>query len=79
LIEALTLGVPVVSTDCPSGPAEILDKGTYGELVPMDDSPALAGAMLRVLAGAKKPSAREWLAQFDSDLITERYLELMSR
>jgi len=79
LIEALTLGVPVVSTDCPSGPAEILDKGTYGELVPMDDSPALAGAILKVLGGEKKPSAMEWLAQFDSDLITERYLELMSR
>jgi glycosyltransferase involved in cell wall biosynthesis len=79
LIEALTLGIPVVSTDCPSGPAEILDGGKYGALVPMDDSLAFAEAVIRVLEGEKRPKATGWLAQFDSDLIAERYLELMSR
>jgi glycosyltransferase involved in cell wall biosynthesis len=79
LIEALALGIPVVSTDCPSGPAEVLDRGTYGELVPMNDSAALAEAILRLLAGAKKPVPRCWLAQFDSSTITDRYLELMSQ
>jgi len=79
LIEALALGTPVVSTNCPSGPAEILDGGKYGELVPMDDSEALAGAILRVFAGEKRVVAGEWLARFDSNTITERYLELMSQ
>ena len=78
LIEALALGTPVVSTNCPSGPAEILDGGKYGELVPMDDSEALAEAILRVFAGEKKAVAGEWLGRFDSNTITERYLELMS-
>jgi len=79
LIEALALGIPVVSTDCPSGPAEVLDRGKYGDLVPMNDSPALAEAILKVLSGARKPVAEEWLARFDSNAITEQYLELLSR
>jgi glycosyltransferase involved in cell wall biosynthesis len=79
LIEALALGTPVVSTDCPSGPGEILDGGKYGDLVPMDDSEALAGAILKVFSGEKKVVAAEWLERFDAGTITERYLELMSR
>jgi len=78
LIEALALGTPIVSTDCPSGPREILDGGKYGELVAMDDSAALAVAMRRVLDGARKPVEDTWLAKWDADTITERYLELMT-
>ena len=79
LIEALALGIAVVSTDCPSGPAEVLDRGKYGDLVPMNDSPALAEAILKVLSSARKPVAEEWLARFDSNAITEQYLKLLSR
>ncbi|MBW2093633.1 MAG: glycosyltransferase [Deltaproteobacteria bacterium] len=50
LIEALALGTPVVSTDCPSGPREILQNGRYGYLVPPRDSSALAAAILKTLA-----------------------------
>ena len=59
LVEALCLGVPVISTDCPHGPAEILDAGRYGLLVPVGDAPALAAAVRRL---AYDTATRERLA-----------------
>ncbi len=49
LTEALAIGVPVVATDCPSGPREILLGGEVAPLVPVDDVPALAAAIGRAL------------------------------
>lgn len=49
IVEALECGVSVVSTDCPSGPAEILEDGRYGKLVPVNDADALAAAMIASL------------------------------
>jgi glycosyltransferase involved in cell wall biosynthesis len=49
LIEAMALGTPVVSTDCPNGPREILEFGRYGPLVPRRDPPDLSRAMAQTL------------------------------
>ncbi len=49
IVEALECGLPVVSTNCPSGPEEILEKGRYGKLVPVQDSILLANAIIESL------------------------------
>ncbi|MBO9998474.1 MAG: glycosyltransferase [Cyanobacteria bacterium SID2] len=77
LIEALALGIPVISTDCPSGPSEILNSGQYGTLVPVGDSDALAKAMLDVLDGNRKSAPSQWLDRFTNDSAVEAYLQLM--
>jgi glycosyltransferase involved in cell wall biosynthesis len=53
ILEAMALGVPVVVTDCPSGPAEIVENGKYGILVPSENADALAEALIRVLSDNK--------------------------
>lgn len=77
LIQAMACGCPVVSTNCPSGPEEILDGGRYGELVPVDDVEALADAIVRVLQGNRKHVPEEWLAQFEVEHIADQYLNLL--
>lgn len=49
IVEAMSCGLPVVSTDCPYGPSEILDGGKYGKLVPVGDEHAMADAMIKTL------------------------------
>ena len=50
LIEAMAAGLPVVAFDCPTGPAELLDGGRYGVLVPPGDSAALADGIRGLLS-----------------------------
>jgi glycosyltransferase involved in cell wall biosynthesis len=77
LIQALACGCPVVSTDCPSGPSEILDGGRYGVLVPVDDVEAMAGAIVRALLGQVAPAPSAWLEQFRVEVVAEQYLRVM--
>jgi len=77
LIEALACGCPVVSTDCPHGPAEVLDGGKYGTLVPVADPEALAQALKAALdrkTGAAE--ARQRAGYFDITAVADRYWEL---
>ncbi len=78
LIEALACGCPVVSTDCPSGPAEILDNGHYGPLVPVGDDKALAAAIHNVL---DHPPPRTLLQErakiFSTEQVIEHQIKLM--
>lgn len=76
LIEAMSVGTPVVSTNCESGPAEILDNGKHGLLAPVGDSNALATAILQVLNGGSKPVDAAWFNQFGLEATTQQYLDL---
>lgn len=54
LVETLVCGTPIVSTDCPSGPDEILEGGKFGTLVPMSNPRALADGIGELLTDEKK-------------------------
>ena len=56
IVEAMLAGLPVVSTDCPSGPAEILENGEYGTLVPVGDSDRLQAELLQMLESSADPA-----------------------
>jgi glycosyltransferase involved in cell wall biosynthesis len=78
LIEAMACGCPVVSTDCESGPAEILEDGRVGPLVPVGDAPALAVAIERVLDSAPDRDAlRRRAEEFGVDRAVDAYLALL--
>ena len=73
LIQALACGCPVVSTDCPSGPAEILDDGRYGSLVPVGDHLAMAQSILATLV---RPPERSALAARGAEFSVDRAVTL---
>lgn len=72
LIEAMATGCPVVSTDCPHGPREILDGGRYGPLVPVGDDSALAAAIATTL---DTPPSAERMRRRAADFSVERSIE----
>lgn len=79
LVEALWAGTQVISTCCDFGPAELLENGRYGKLVPVNDAQALAQAMLASLEGprsAERPSDT-WFAQFTAAEAARQHLALI--
>jgi len=78
LIEALEAGTPVVSTDCPSGPREILAGGKFGRLVPVGDEHALTQAMAESLASAHDKAALIARSQeFSIEAAADQYEKLL--
>jgi glycosyltransferase involved in cell wall biosynthesis len=70
LAEAVLLGVPAVSTDCVSGPREILDGGRHGDLVPVDEEGPLAASIKRHF---EEPGRLKSLAAEGSIHVQRRY------
>jgi glycosyltransferase involved in cell wall biosynthesis len=77
IVEALSFGIPVVSTNCPNGPAEILENGKYGTLVPLDDEEALAEAMkLNLFKKIDKEFLINRSNDFSIEKMSKRYVDL---
>mgnify|MGYP000542529479 CR=1 FL=1 len=78
LAEALACGTPVVSTDCPYGPSEILANGKYGRSVPVGDAEAFADAMNETLDEPREPDRlirRGY--EFSIEPIADAYLHVL--
>jgi glycosyltransferase involved in cell wall biosynthesis len=78
LVEALAAGTPVVATDCPSGPREILDGGRYGRLVPPGDAEAMARAIAETLDHPPGPELLRAAGQrYAVETSASRYLDAL--
>ena len=78
LTEAMALGVPVVATDCPSGPREVLDGGRLAPLVPVGDVQALAAAIKASLLRLPRPEQlRQSVAEYAMMHSSQRYLDVL--
>lgn len=78
LAEALSVGVPVVSTDCPSGPQEILEGGRYGSLVPVGDFEQMAEAIFDTLVSVdKRVNYSQAVERFTIDFCCDQYEKML--
>jgi glycosyltransferase involved in cell wall biosynthesis len=79
IVEAMACGTPVVSTDCPSGPAEILENGKWGRLIPVGNADALAEAMRASLEDDHDTATlKRRAADFAPEIAAQKYLKLLN-
>lgn len=78
LIEALACGANVVSTDCPSGPREILDNGRWGQLVAMNNEKALSAGIINALNSPPIGAIEQHLDLFSIDFATNCYEKILT-
>lgn len=84
IIEAMAVGLPVVTTDCPSGPSEILNDGEFGILVPTGDTQALVDALEKLIASPElrtiyREKSLKRAKDFEVKKIVSQYCELLNR
>jgi glycosyltransferase involved in cell wall biosynthesis len=80
LVEALGCGTPVVTTDCPYGPAEIVDQGRFGEMIPVGDAPQMAAAIMRTaMASPDRAALRDRAEMFTLTRAVAAYAALFTR
>jgi glycosyltransferase involved in cell wall biosynthesis len=75
LVEALSCGAPVIATDCPNGPSEILADGKYGRLLPVGDIQAMVSALGAALDGEIAPPPKESWLPYTLDAVVDDYVE----
>jgi glycosyltransferase involved in cell wall biosynthesis len=80
LVEALSCGLPVISSDCPSGPSEILGGGKFGKLLPVNDKESLANAIIEAINFPNAISTKEERIrranEFSVESIVDKYESL---
>ncbi|GIF15797.1 hypothetical protein Ate01nite_58290 [Actinoplanes teichomyceticus] len=84
LLEAMRTGLPVVSFDCPTGPAEVVEDGVNGVLVPAEDVAELAAGLSRLIGDAGErarmgQAARQTGARYAMPVIAARWVELFAQ
>ena len=78
LLQAMACGTPVVSTNCKTGPEEILENGKWGHLVPVGNVEALSSAIRETLQGkTQSPSKAILESRYGIDTIVEKYLSTL--
>ncbi len=76
IVEAMACNTPVISTNCPGGPAEILENGKWGKLVPVGDIDTMALAISEILTNPNKTyNSYERALHFTSENIANHYLK----
>lgn len=79
LIEAIAVGTKVVSTDCKSGPAEILENGRYGKLAPVGDSKGIAEAIISTLEEPRDSEAQQRkTSEFSLEKAVSQYRQVLN-
>ncbi|ADJ27610.1 glycosyltransferase [Nitrosococcus watsonii] len=80
LVEAMAVGTPVIATNCPSGPNEILCGETYGPLAQVGDDASMAEAIAHILAGRRLPASvlKARAADFGLERALIAYLEALN-
>lgn len=79
LIEAIAVGTQVLSADCPSGTAEILENGKWGRLVPVGNVEALAKAIIDQINHPIRANLEDVYERFSADKIIDQYVNLIGR
>jgi glycosyltransferase involved in cell wall biosynthesis len=78
LLQAMAFGTPVVSTDCPGGPREVLQGGRFGRLVSVGDVEGLAAALAATIGSPRRADAADYIRErFGTSAAAARYLDLL--